>query len=108
MTLFALASQATGQDPSMTSLIPTLLMIVALIGIMIFMSRKQKKEDQKIQEMKDSLQIGDEITTIGGIVGRIVYIKDETIVIETSKERTKIRFLKSAVKSVDLKADQGE
>lgn len=108
MTLFALASQATGQDGGLNSLIPTLLMIVALVGIMFFMSRKQKKEDQKVQEMKDNLQIGDEITTIGGIVGRIVYIKDETIVIETSKERTKIRFLKSAVKSVDLKADQGE
>lgn len=108
MTLFALASQATGQDQSLTSLIPTILMILMLVGIMFFMSKKQKKEDQKIQEMKDSLQIGDEITTIGGIVGRIVYIKDETIVIETSKERTKIRFLKSAVKSVDLKADQGE
>lgn len=107
MTIFALA-QTTTQGSGLTSLIPTVLMIVMLVGIMFFMSRKQKKEDQKIQEMKDSLQIGDEITTIGGIVGRIVYIKDETIVIETSKERTKIRFLKSAVKSVDLKADQDE
>ena len=110
MTFFALAQATTanGQEPGLTSLIPTVLMILMLVGIMIFMSRKQKKDDQKVQEMKDSLQIGDEITTIGGIVGRIVYIKDETIVIETSKERTKIRFLKSAVKSVDLKADQGE
>ena len=72
-----------------TSLIPTLLMVVALIVIMVLMSKKQKKEDQRIQQMKDSLQIGDEITTIGGIVGRIVYIKDETIFIEEFLQKRK-------------------
>ena len=57
--------------------------------------------------MRDSLEIGDEITTIGGIIGEIVSIKGETITIETSKDRTKIRLLKDAVKVVDVKASEG-
>ena len=55
-----------------------------------------------------SIKIGDEVTTIGGIVGRVVNVKEDTIVIETTKDRTKIRFLKSAVKSVDVKAESAE
>ena len=104
MNFFALAQSTTNGDNSLLSLVSPILMILMLVGIMFFMSKKQKKEDQKIQEMKDSLQIGDEITTIGGIVGRIVYINDETIVIETSKAGTRIRFLKTAVRSVDVSA----
>ena len=89
-------------------MLPTVIMLVVVIALFWFMSRKQKKEEQALQAMKDSIKIGDEITTIGGIVGRVVNVKDETIVIETTKDRTKIRFLKSAVKSVDVKADDAE
>jgi preprotein translocase subunit YajC len=53
--------------------------------------------------MRDSLQVGDEVTTIGGIIGRVVSIKDETFTLETSRDRTKMRFLRSAIKSVDVK-----
>ena len=52
--------------------------------------------------MRNNLMVGDEITTIGGIIGRVVSIKDETCVIETSKACTKIRILKSAIRSVDV------
>jgi preprotein translocase subunit YajC len=55
--------------------------------------------------MRNNLQVGDEITTIGGIIGKIVSIKDETCVIETSRDCTKIRILKSAVSRVDVKAE---
>ena len=51
------------------------------------------------------LQVGDEITTIGGIIGKIVSIKEETCVIETSRDGTKIRILKTAVSRVDVKAE---
>ncbi|MBO5375026.1 MAG: preprotein translocase subunit YajC, partial [Clostridia bacterium] len=53
-----------------------------------------------------NLEVGDEITTIGGIVGEIVSIKDETITIETSRDKTKIRFLRTAVRNVDVSAAQ--
>ena len=55
--------------------------------------------------MRDALQVGDEITTIGGVIGRVVSIKEETVTIETSRDRTKIRFLRSAIRSVDVKAE---
>ena len=54
--------------------------------------------------MRDSLAVGDEITTIGGIIGKVVSIKGETFVLETTRDKTKIRFLKGAIRSVDVKA----
>ena len=84
----------------------TLIMIVAVIVVFYFFGmRPQKKQEKEAQDMRNSLCVGDEITTIGGIVGRIVRIKEETCVIETSKDGTKIRILKSAIKSVDVKAE---
>jgi preprotein translocase subunit YajC len=67
------------------------------------MIRPQKKQERKEAQMRDSLQVGDEVTTIGGIIGRVVSIKDETFTLETSRDRTKMRFLRSAIKSVDVK-----
>ena len=58
--------------------------------------------------MRNNLQVGDEVTTIGGIIGRIVSIKDETCVLETTKNGTKIRFLKSAIRNVDVKAEDAQ
>lgn len=82
----------------------TLVMIAILVIFFVFMSRSQKKRDKADQEMRDSLQVGDEVTTIGGIIGKVVSIKAETFVLETTKDKTKIRFLKGAVRSVDVKA----
>ena len=82
------------------------ILMVALVGIMYFMMiRPQKKKQKEEQAMRDNVQVGDEITTIGGVIGEIVSIKDETITIETSRDRTKIRFLRSAVRSVDVRAE---
>ena len=58
--------------------------------------------------MRDSLAVGDEVTTIGGIIGKIISIKEETVLLETSGDKTKIRILKSAVKCVDVKAEDCE
>ena len=80
-----------------------IIMIVMLVGMWWFTSRSQKKKDQEAQNMRDSLQVGDEVTTIGGIIGKVVSIKDETFVLETTKEKTHIRFLKGAIRSVDVR-----
>ena len=58
--------------------------------------------------MRDSLAVGDEITTIGGVIGKIVSIKEETLVLETSHDRTRIRILKTAVSRVDVKAEDAQ
>lgn len=82
-----------------------IIMMVALIAAMyFFMIRPQRKQEKETNEMRNNLQVGDEITTIGGIIGKIVSIKDETCMIETGRDRTRIRILKSAIRCVDVPA----
>ena len=89
--------------------IGSIIMIVVLFAAMyFFMIRPQKKQEREVNDMRNNLQVGDEITTIGGIIGKIVSIKEETITIETSHDRTKIRFLRSAVRCVDVKAEDAQ
>ena len=84
----------------------TIVMLVAMVAVFyFFLYRPQKKQEKKQKEMMNALSVGDEITTIGGIVGRVVSIKDEIISIETSKDRTRVSILRSAVRSVDVKAE---
>ena len=90
-------------DPTGSMGMMWIVMIVMLVGMWWFTSRSQKKKDQEAQNMRDSLQVGDEVTTIGGIIGKVVSIKEETFVLETTKEKTHIRFLKGAIRSVDVK-----
>ena len=84
------------------------IMLGIIIIFFIMTSRSQKKQEKKVADMRNNLQVGDEITTIGGIIGKIVSIKDETIVIETTRDGTKIRFLRSAVRCVDVKAEDAQ
>ena len=85
----------------------SILGIVAVVVFFyFFMIRPQKKQEKQERAMRDALQVGDEVTTIGGIIGKVVSIKDETFVLETTKDRTKIRFLKAAVRSVDVRVEE--
>ncbi len=81
-------------------IIPFLLLIPLFYFLMI---RPQKKQEREHAAMRDSLSVGDEVTTIGGIIGKVISIKEETFVLETTKDKTKIRFLKGAIRSVDVK-----
>ena len=81
------------------------LMLVVFVAFYFFGIRPQKKQEKETAAMRNNLQVGDEITTIGGIIGKVVSIKEETCVIETSRDGTKIRILKSAVSRVDVKAE---
>ena len=85
-----------------------IMLVVCVVAFYFFLIRPQKKQEKEANLMRSNLHVGDEITTIGGVIGQIVSIKDETITIETSKDRTKIRFLKSAVRSVDVKAEDAQ
>ncbi|MBQ8289289.1 MAG: preprotein translocase subunit YajC [Clostridia bacterium] len=80
--------------------------MIALVFVFFyfFMIRPQKKQEKKDSEMRDALAVGDEVTTIGGIIGKVVSIKGETFVLETTRDKTKIRFLRGAIRSVDVKA----
>lgn len=87
------------------SIFSILLIVVMFVALYFFMIRPQKKQEKEQNDMRNNLQVGDEITTIGGIIGKVVSIKEETVTIETSHDRTKIRILKSAVRNVDVKAE---
>ena len=91
------------QPNPLASAIPMLAMVVLLIGMFIWSSRSNKKREKEAADMRDNLMVGDEVTTIGGIIGKVVSIKEETFVLETTKEKTQIRFLKGAIRSVDVK-----
>ncbi|MBM6915737.1 preprotein translocase subunit YajC [Gemmiger formicilis] len=83
-------------------------MLVILGGMFFFMYRSQKKQQKKETEMRNSIEIGDEVTTIGGIVGRVVALKEGTFVLETGSDRVKIRFRRTAIGSVNkLDMDAG-
>ena len=84
------------------------MLVVMFAALYFLMIRPQKKQEKQVNDMRNNLQVGDEITTIGGIIGKIVSIKEETITIETSHDRTKIRFLRSAVRCVDVKAEDAQ
>lgn len=87
------------------SMLPTLIIMgVMLVFFYFFMIRPQKKREKEEADMRNALAVGDEVTTIGGIIGKVVSIKGETFVLETTRDKTKIRFLKGAVRSVDVKA----
>ncbi|MDY6017247.1 MAG: preprotein translocase subunit YajC [Oscillospiraceae bacterium] len=75
-----------------------IIMMVALFAIMYFvMIRPQKKKQKEEQQMRDNIQIGDEITTIGGIMGRVVTVKEDSLIIETGADRNKMKIARWAV-----------
>lgn len=84
------------------------LIVVVMVVMYFVMIRPNQKQEKEAKNMRENLQVGDEVTTIGGIIGKVVSIKDETFVLETSHDRTRIRFLKSAVSRVDVKAEDAQ
>ena len=93
MTLLLTAdATATGGGMSM------IIMLVAMFAIFYFLIiRPENKRKKKTEEMRSSLSIGDEITTIGGIVGKIVQVTEDTITFETGEDRVRIQTKKWAV-----------
>ena len=81
----------------LVSLFPLLILIVLMYFLMI---RPQRKKDKQIQEMRRGLQVGDEIVTIGGICGKIVKTKEETIVVLVGADKVKFDMMRWAVSTV--------
>ncbi len=98
--MFAAAADTAGATASpmssMTALLITFLPVVIIFYF--FIIRPQKKRDKEDKEIRESIVIGDEIVTIGGIIGIVVRQTDDSLVIETGGDRSKIRLQKNAVK----------
>ena len=105
ITLMQGTTQAAGQTKAGST--SYIVLMVVLVAVMYFMMiRPQKKRQKEEQEMRASLEIGDEIITIGGIVGRVVTIREEDLIIETGADRNKMRIQRWAVNTNVTKTEQ--
>lgn len=85
----------------------SIFMLIAMLAIFYFlMIRPESKRKKQAEEMRNNLKKGDQITTIGGIIGKIVMVGDTTIVIETSDDRVRMELTKWAVSSIGTQATQ--
>ena len=79
----------------------TIVMVVVLVVVFyFFLIRPENKKKKKAQEMRDALSVGDKITTIGGIMGKVVHVTDETVTFETGEDRVRMQVTKWAISSV--------
>ena len=96
--VLTLEAAADAAQPGAGSMWMSILMMVGLFVLMYFMMiRPQKKQQKEEQKMRENTQVGDEITTIGGIVGRVVTVRDDSLIIETGADRNKMKITRWAV-----------
>ena len=85
-----------------TSMLVTFVPLIGMVVLLyFFMIRPQKKKEKQAADMRNSIEVGDGITTIGGIVGRVASIKEDTVVLETGADRVKMRFKRWAIQDVE-------
>lgn len=87
------------------NILPFVLIIVVFYFMLI---RPQRKKDKETQKMRNSIQVGDEVITVGGIVGLVVSLKEDTVVIETGGDRSKIRVKRWAIQTNETVHDDPE
>ena len=95
----------TAAQPSVMSLLisNTLPFVVVLVVMYFMLISPQKKREKKLTDMRNSLEIGDGVVTAGGIVGRIISIKEDTVVVETASSKIRLkRYAISEVEKLDL------
>ena len=78
--------------------------VVLIVVFYFFLIRPQRKRDKQERDMRNSIEIGDEISTIGGFIGRVVSIKDDVLVIESSSDRTKLKIYRWAIRGKEAPA----
>ena len=95
-------TQSTGLFGNMNkNSIITIVLMIALVAVMYFvMIRPQRKKEKETAQMRDSIQPGDKVVTIGGIVGKVCSVKEDVVTIETGSDKVRIKFVKNAISSV--------
>ena len=76
-----------------------ILMVLLFVGMYFLMIRPQKKQQKKEQEIRENTQVGDEITTIGGIDGKVVTVKEDSLIIETGADKNKMKITRWAIQT---------
>ena len=96
----ATAEMSTGATV-LSTVISFLPMVIIIVVFYFLLIRPQRKKDKKVKEMLAALKVGDRVTTIGGIHGTIMGIKDDTITLGVGAEKTKLVFARWAIRNVD-------
>ena len=81
-------------------------LVVLIVLFYFLMIRPQRKRDKAERERRNSIDVGDEISTIGGFIGRVVSVKDDVLVIETSSDRTKLKIYRWAIRGKEAPATE--
>lgn len=85
----------------------TLIMLVLMLAVFYFMLiRPENKRKKEAEEMRSAVKVGDKITTIGGICGTVVSIKDDKLVVETGADQVRIELAKWAMSTNETAAEQ--
>lgn len=103
--LITLMASSSGGTQSASPMTPIIMMVVMFALMYFMMIRPQKKRQKAEQEMRNTVDVGDEITTIGGIMGRVVTVKDDSMVIETGADRNKMKIARWALQTNNTKAE---
>ena len=82
-------------------------LVVLIVLFYFLLIRPQRKRDKAERDMRNSIEVGDEISTIGGFIGRVVNIKDDVLVIESSSDRTKLKIYRWAIRGKEAPATEG-
>ena len=91
-------------SPQTQQIIMGLLMWVAVFGVFYFLLiRPQKKKDKELKSMRENLNVGDKVTTIGGIIAHVAKVEENSVILELGPNRTKVPFEKRAIASVEPK-----
>ena len=91
-------------SPQTQQMILGLLMWVVVFGVFYFLLiRPQKKKDKELQEMRENLNVGDKVTTIGGIIAHVAKVEENAVILEIGPNRTKVPFEKWAIGKVESK-----
>ena len=83
-----------------------LMMLIPFALLYVFLIRPQRKKEKAEAEMRSDIATGDRVITIGGIVGRVVNVKEETVTIETGSEKTKLVMMKAAISQRENRGEQ--
>lgn len=101
MNISELMTFAAGGNPNMDPAANIITLVVPIVLLVVFFYfffiRPEKKRNKEMQDMLNSIQVADEVITNGGIIGRVVSVKEDTILLETGSDRTKIRIMKSCI-----------
>lgn len=90
-------TETSGMNSTMLMLVQIGPLVLVFILFYFMLLRPQKKREKQVAEMRSKIEVGDEVITVGGIIGLVVSLREDTVVIETGNDRSKVRIARWAI-----------